>query len=53
MVKEIFLARKGVEQDSANNARRRAALEPARKASVPREHIERAIQRSALVFSIR
>lgn len=47
MVKEIIVATKGGDPDPANNARLRAAVESAKKVSVPRENIERAIKRGA------
>jgi YebC/PmpR family DNA-binding regulatory protein len=47
MVKEIIMATKGGDPDPANNARLRVAVEAAKKASVPRENIERAIKRGA------
>jgi len=47
MVKEIIVATKGGDPDPANNARLRAAVELAKKVSVPRENIERAIKRGA------
>lgn len=47
MVKEIIMATKGGDPDPANNARLRAAVEDAKKASVPRENIERAIKKGA------
>jgi len=47
MVKEIIVATKSGDPDPANNARLRAAVEAARKASVPRDNIERAIKKGA------
>lgn len=47
MVKEIIMATKGGDPDPHNNARLRVAVEAAKKASVPRENIERAIKRGA------
>jgi YebC/PmpR family DNA-binding regulatory protein len=45
--KEIIIAAKAGDPDPANNARLRAAVESARKQSVPRENIERAIKKGA------
>lgn len=47
MVKEIIMATKAGDPDPANNARLRAAVEAAKKASVPRDNIERAIKKGA------
>ena len=47
MVKEIIIATKAGDPDPANNAKLRAAVESARKQSVPRENIERAIKKGA------
>jgi len=47
MVKELIMATKGGDPDPNNNARLRAAVEAAKKASVPRENIERAIKKGA------
>lgn len=47
MVKEIIIATKGGDPDPANNARLRVAVEAAKKASVPRENIERGIKKGA------
>lgn len=47
MVKEIIMATKSGDPDPANNTRLRAAVEEAKKASVPRENIERAIKKGA------
>jgi len=47
MVKEITVAAKLGVPDPAHNARLRAAIEDARKQSVPRDTIERAIKRGA------
>lgn len=47
MCKEIIMAAKQGEPDPANNARLRAAVEAAKKASVPRDNIERAIKKGA------
>jgi YebC/PmpR family DNA-binding regulatory protein len=47
MVKEIIMATKAGDPDPANNARLRAAIEAAKKASVPRDNIERAIKKGA------
>ncbi len=46
-VKEIIIAAKAGDPDPANNAKLRAAVESARKQSVPRENIERAIKKGA------
>jgi len=46
-VKEISVAAKVGEPSPDNNARLRAAVEAARKASVPRDNIERAIKKGA------
>jgi YebC/PmpR family DNA-binding regulatory protein len=47
MVKEIIVAAKIGDPNPDNNARLRAAVEAAKKASVPRDNIERAIKRGA------
>ena len=47
MVKEIIVATKSGDPDPNNNARLRVAVEEAKKASVPRENIERAIKKGA------
>lgn len=47
LVKEIIVAAKNGDPNPDNNARLRAAVESARKASVPRENIERAIKKGA------
>ena len=47
MVKEIIMATKSGDPDPANNARLRAAVEAAKKASVPRDNIDRAIKKGA------
>lgn len=47
MVKEIIVAAKSGDPDPNNNARLRAAVEEAKKASVPRDNIERAIKKGA------
>lgn len=47
MVKEIIMATKAGDPDPANNARLRAAVDEAKKASVPRDNIERAIKKGA------
>lgn len=47
LVKEILVAAKSGDPSPDNNARLRAAVEAARKASVPRENIERAIKKGA------
>jgi len=47
MVKEIIMAAKSGDPDPENNARLRAAVEAAKKASVPRENIERGIKKGA------
>lgn len=47
MVKEIIIAAKAGDPDPANNAKLRTVVEAARKASVPRENIERAIKKGA------
>lgn len=45
MVKEIIIATKAGGMDPDGNARLRAAIEAAKKASVPRDNIERAIKK--------
>jgi YebC/PmpR family DNA-binding regulatory protein len=45
--KEIIIAAKGGDPDPANNAKLRAAVESAKKQSVPKENIERAIKKGA------
>ncbi|MSP19638.1 MAG: YebC/PmpR family DNA-binding transcriptional regulator [Bdellovibrionales bacterium] len=45
--KEIIIAAKAGDPDPANNAKLRTAVEVARKQSVPRENIERAIKKGA------
>jgi len=45
--KEIIVATKMGDPDPANNARLRAAVEAARKLSVPRDNIERAIKKGS------
>jgi len=47
MVKEIIIATKAGDPDPANNSRLRTAVEAAKKASVPRDNIERAIKKGA------
>lgn len=47
MVKEIIVATKTGDPDPASNARLRAAIETAKKNSVPRDNIERAIKKGA------
>src|SRR3954451_6010604 len=47
LVKEIMVAAKGGEPNPDNNSRLRAAVEAAKKASVPRDNIERAIKKGA------
>lgn len=47
MVKEIIMATKAGEPDPESNARLRVAIEDAKKASVPRDNIERAIKKGA------
>ena len=47
MVKEIIMAAKSGDPDPDNNARLRVAVEEAKKASVPRDNIERAIKKGA------
>ncbi len=47
MVKEIIMATKGGDPDPNNNTRLKAAVEAAKKASVPRDNIERAIKKGA------
>ncbi len=47
LVKEILVAAKVGDPNPDNNARLRAAVEAARKASVPRDNIERAIKKGA------
>jgi len=47
LVKEIIVATKMGDPDPANNARLRAAVEAAKKQSVPRDNIERAIKKGA------
>jgi YebC/PmpR family DNA-binding regulatory protein len=46
-VKEIIIAAKAGDPDPANNAKLRAAVESAKKQSVPRDNIERAIKKGA------
>lgn len=47
MCKEIILAAKAGDPDPINNPKLRAVIETAKKASVPRENIERAIKKGA------
>lgn len=47
LVKEIILAAKAGDPDPANNAKLRTVVEAAKKASVPRDNIERAIKKGA------
>ena len=47
LVKEITVAAKGGDPNPENNPRLRAAVEAARKASVPRDNIDRAIKKGA------
>src|SRR3954470_21480174 len=47
LVKEIMVAAKVGDPHPDNNARLRAAVEAAKKASVPRDNIERAIKKGA------
>jgi YebC/PmpR family DNA-binding regulatory protein len=47
LVKEIIVAAKAGDPHPDNNARLRAAVEAAKKASVPRDNIERAIKKGA------
>ncbi len=47
LVKEIIVAVKHGDPDPANNPRLRAVIETAKKASVPRDNIERAIKKGA------
>lgn len=47
LVKEITVAAKGGDPNPDNNPRLRAGVEAAKKASVPRENIERAIKKGA------
>ena len=47
LVKEITVAAKGGDPNPANNSRLRAGVEAAKKASVPRDTIERAIKKGA------
>src|SRR5271154_659115 len=47
MIKEILVAAKVGDPSPENNARLRAAVEAARKASVPRDSIDRALKRAA------
>ena len=47
MIKEIMVAAKVGDPNPDNNARLRAAVEAARKESVPRDNIERALKRAA------
>lgn len=47
LVKEIMVTAKSGDPNPDNNARLRAAVEAAKKASVPRENIERAIKKGA------
>ncbi len=47
MCKEIILAVKAGDPDPANNSKLRTVIEAAKKASVPRDNIERAIKKGA------
>jgi YebC/PmpR family DNA-binding regulatory protein len=47
LIKEILVAAKSGDPSPDNNARLRAAVETARKSSVPRDNIERALKRAA------
>ena len=47
MVKEIIIAAKNGDPDPDNNARLRAAVDAAKKVSIPRENIERALKKGA------
>lgn len=47
LVKEIIVAAKSGDPDPANNARLRVCVEAAKKASVPKDNIERAIKKGA------
>src|ERR1700741_920735 len=47
MIKEILVAAKVGDPNPDNNARLRAAVEAARRQSVPRDNIERALKRAA------
>ncbi len=47
LCKEIIVAAKSGDPDPANNAKLRAAVEAAKKGSVPRDNIERAIKKGA------
>ncbi|NBX68281.1 MAG: YebC/PmpR family DNA-binding transcriptional regulator [Proteobacteria bacterium] len=47
MCKEIILAAKAGDPDPANNSKLRTVIEAAKKASVPRDNIERAIKKGA------
>ena len=47
MVKEIIIAAKNGDPDPENNARLRAAVDAAKKVSVPKENIERALKKGA------
>jgi len=47
MIKEITVAAKNGDPNPDNNARLRAAVEAARKESVPRDNIDRALKRAA------
>ncbi|MEO5969640.1 MAG: YebC/PmpR family DNA-binding transcriptional regulator [Bdellovibrionia bacterium] len=47
LVKEIIVAAKGGDPNPDNNAKLRAAVEAAKKQSVPRDNIERAIKKGA------
>jgi YebC/PmpR family DNA-binding regulatory protein len=47
MIKEILVAAKNGDPSPDNNSRLRAAVEAARKASVPRDNIDRALKRAA------
>jgi YebC/PmpR family DNA-binding regulatory protein len=47
MIKEILVAAKVGDPSPENNARLRAAVEAAKKASVPRDNIDRALKRAA------
>ena len=46
LVKEIIVSAKGGDPDPANNSRLRAAIEAAKKESVPRDTIDRAIKKA-------
>ena len=47
LVKEIIVSAKGGDPNPTHNSRLRAAIEAAKKASVPRDNIERAIKKGS------